>query len=56
MKAYPSIDGVYIVWYDNLVDCRNTDVYNSQAIIKIKKKRLNQPHNEVKTPFSALDT
>ncbi len=47
MKAYPSSDGVYV--YDltmslaykskTFVDCRNSDVYNSQLITKIKSKK-----------------
>ncbi len=29
-------------WNDNLVDCDNSDVYNSQLDIKIKRKNDNQ--------------
>ncbi len=42
MKAYPSSDGYMSVWYDNLVDSGNSDVYNSQVIIKIKRKNDSQ--------------
>ncbi len=31
-----------LVWYDNLVDCGKSDVYNSQVIIKIKEKNDTQ--------------
>ncbi len=41
MKAYPSIDGL-CPYGMNLVDCRNTDVYNSQLVIKIKRKNDSQ--------------
>ena len=37
-KAYPSFDGISLCGM-NLVDCRNTDVYNSQLIIKSKSKK-----------------
>jgi hypothetical protein len=30
------------MWYDNLVACRNTDVYDSQLTIKIKGKNDTQ--------------
>jgi hypothetical protein len=39
MKAYPSFDGLYVVWYDNLVACGKSDVYNNQLVIKIKRKK-----------------
>ena len=29
------------VWCNNLVDCRYSDVYNSQLIIKIKQLKIN---------------
>ncbi len=31
------------VLYDNLLDCRNSDVYNSQVINKIKGKMILNP-------------
>ncbi len=37
-EAYPSFDGVVFVWYGNLLDCGNSDVYDSQVIAKIKSK------------------
>ncbi len=42
MKAYPSFDGVVFVWYDNLLDCDNSDVYNRHLDIKIKGKNDTQ--------------
>ncbi len=51
MKAYPSSDGFISVWYDNLVDCGNSDVYNSLLIIKIKGKyNDNQPQRKTLLP------
>ena len=41
MKAYPSSDGISLIGV-NLVDCKNTDVYNSQLIVKIKWNKDNQ--------------
>ncbi len=41
MKAYPSFDGLCLYGM-NIVDCANTDVYNSQVIIKIKGKNDTQ--------------
>ncbi len=41
MKAYPSLDGLYLDDM-NLVDCGNTDVYNSQPVIKSKEKNDTQ--------------
>ncbi len=41
MKTYPSFDGISL-YYDNLVDCGDSDVYNSQLIIKIKEKNDSQ--------------
>jgi len=37
MKAYPSFDGISLYGM-NLVDCGNSDVYNSQPDIKIKRE------------------
>ncbi len=31
------------LWHDNLVDCRNSDVYNSQLNIKNKEKMILNP-------------
>ena len=41
MKAYPSSDGVYIVWYE-FSRLWNSDVYNNQLVIKIKGKNDSQ--------------
>jgi len=41
MKAYPSSDGL-CMYGMNLVDCGNSDVYNSQEVIKIKRKNDSQ--------------
>ncbi len=42
MKVYPSNDGFMFVWYDNFVDCGNSDVHNSQLNIKSKGKNDTQ--------------
>ncbi len=38
MKAYPPFDGLYIVWHE-FSRFGNTEVYNSQLVIKIKSKK-----------------
>ncbi len=41
MKVYPSTDGISLCDM-NLVECGNSDVYNSQLVIKIKRKNDTQ--------------
>ena len=38
MKSISIIRWVMSVWYDSLVDCGKSDVYDSQVIAKIKSK------------------
>ncbi len=42
MKEYPSSDGFMSVWYE-FSRFANSDVYNSQVNIKIKRKNDTQP-------------
>ncbi len=53
-KAYPSFDGISLYGM-NFVDCVNSDVYNSQLIIKIKRKNDTQSR-VAKTQREALLT